>query len=277
MDNRLFNDFANELRDALGELVPSYKDALKLGGDTIREAKAADLGKVIFRASTPLEDVLSAIESASKTELETLRLGARVAFRDAMENARGLISRNAPDSQAIQSGKKLVNDLGSKMNLRKLAALLGEDSDEFRRLTEQLDRSRIAFNLDANIAQNSATARRLQAKENLDEATAPTAAQSIAMGRPAEATQGVLQNITGVTEGAITEQRQQVLGELARVLTGADGLTGRSAERALELINKRVTGAILDATEKSELDMLIRAVGTPAVSELVTMLGNRDL
>ena len=277
LDNRLFNDFANELRDALGELVPSYKDALKLGGDTIREAKAADLGKVIFRASTPLEDVLSAIESASKTELETLRLGARVAFRDAMENARGLISSNAPDSQAIQSGKKLVNDLGSKMNLRKLAALLGEDSDEFRRLTEQLDRSRIAFNLDANIAQNSATARRLQAKENLDEATAPTAAQSIAMGRPAEATQGVLQNITGVTEGAITEQRQQVLGELARVLTGADGLTGRSAERALELINKRVTGATLDATEKSELDMLIRAVGTPAVSELVTMLGNRDL
>ena len=72
----------------------------------------------------------------------------------------------------------------------------------------------------------------------------------------------------------MTEQRQRALGELARVLTGADGLTGKSAERAFALINKRIAGAVLDATEKSELDMLIRAAGTPAVSELVTMIGN---
>ena len=274
LDKPLFNNFANELRDALGDLVPSYRDALKLGGDTIREAKAADLGKVIFRASTPLEDVLSAIEGASQTELETLKLGARVGFRDAMENARGLISNNADDPEAIAAGRKFVNDLSSAMNRRKLGALLGEDSDEFRMLTQQLEQSRIAFNLDANIAQNSATARRLSIKETIDEATAPTPSQSVMMGRPGEATAGVIQNISGVTDGAITKERQAALGELARVLTGADGLTGASAERALALINKRIAGATLDATEKSELDMLIRAAGTPAVSELVTMLGN---
>jgi len=274
VDKPLFASFAGELRDALADLVPAYKQALKLGGDTIKEAEAADVGKVIFRAATPLEDVLSAINSASQTELETLRLGARVAFRDAMENARGVISSNADDPQAIAAGRKIVNDLSSAMNLRKLGALLGEDTDEFRRLTQQLEQSRIAFNLDANIAQNSATARRMQLKENIDEATAPTPAQSILMGRPGDATQGAIQNITGVTEGAITEQRQRALGELARVLTGADGLTGKSAERAFALINKRIAGATLDATEKSELDMLIRAAGTPAVSELVTMIGN---
>ena len=80
VDKPLFASFAGELRDALADLVPAYKQALKLGGDTIKEAEAADVGKVIFRAATPLEDVLSAINSASQTELETLRLGARVAF-----------------------------------------------------------------------------------------------------------------------------------------------------------------------------------------------------
>jgi hypothetical protein len=274
VDKPLFASFAGELRDAIGDVVPSYRQALKLGGDTIKEAKAADVGKTIFATRTPLEDVLSAINGASQTELETLRLGARVAFRDAMENARGLISSNADDPQAIAAGRKIVNDLSSAMNLRKLGALLGEESDELKRLTQQLDQSRIAFNLDANIAQNSATARRLAIKETMDEATGPTPLQSIAMGRPADATQGVIQNITGVTEGAMTEQRQRALGELSRVLTGADGLTGKSAERAFALINKRIAGATLDATEKSELDMLIRAAGTPAVSELVTMIGN---
>ena len=175
VDKPLFASFAAELRDAIGDVVPSYRQALKLGGDTIKEAKAADVGKTIFATRTPLEDVLSAINGASQTELETLRLGARVAFRDAMENARGLISSNADDPQAIAAGRKIVNDLSSAMNLRKLGALLGEDSAEFKMLTQQLDQSRIAFNLDANIAQNSATASASGNKRNYGRGNRPNA------------------------------------------------------------------------------------------------------
>lgn len=164
------DNLARDIRTKLGQLVPKYDEAVRLGGDKIREVNAGELGNVIFKNNTTVEEVIRSVRGASKTELDALKLGARNQIADAMGNAKNFISTGGDDN--VQAAKTILRDLSSASSRQKLELILGPQ--EYQRLAQKIGEVRSSLELLANTAPNSKTAARRRLQEQMDELIAGT-------------------------------------------------------------------------------------------------------
>lgn len=224
---------ASELRDAVAEAVPSYRTAVKLGGDKIAEDAAMDIGRKLLLSGTTREQVADVMANASREARAAAKAGLRQYIDDTLANVQRTITDPNVDAREAMSA---VKALSSRANKEKVRAVVGNGTDA---LFRQLDEVTAHLELRSAVARNSATAARTAGKAAIDQVAEPSAASELMRGSPAKAAQKAIQFFTGRTGEADIAAKQKVYEEIAQALTS---IRGPQAQRALQTVQQAIAG-----------------------------------
>lgn len=225
---------ASDLRDALAEAVPSYRTAVKLGGDKIQEDQALDLGRRLLLSGTTREQVAETMNGASKEAVAAARRGVRSYIDDTLANVQRTITDPNVDAREAM---KAVKDLSSKANQTKITAIMGEPRAKV--LFDAIDEVTAHLELRGAIARNSATASRMAGKEAIDQIAEPNALQTLMAGEPVQASKKLIQFFTGQTGEVAAARKQEIYAQIADALTQK---RGKDAEVALRIVQRAIAG-----------------------------------
>lgn len=250
-----YDMLAGQLRDAVGDAAVDpnggkpYLDAVRIGGDKIREEEALKMGSTILSAGTSRDDALRMMAGASADEKAAARAGLRLAIDEKMATVRRVASDPNVEARQVSAA---INDLSSEAVRTKVKAILGPA--DAKKLFDEVDRLAQGFNLRASVSENSRTARRQAVNADIDAATQRNPLQTISAGQPVEGTRRVVQLLTGETDDALAFRRDGVAQEIAQFLTTQKG---KSAEAALRYVNQAISGQRLtNAQAKFVADQL---------------------
>lgn len=250
---------AQDIRDALVEATGgpqgTYAQALKVGGDTIQERNAFELGERLLSPNTRVEDVMLEIgKTPSKAQLEAARRGLRTRIDQVVGDVKRIPSDpNLDARQALAT----LREMGSDNAREKIKRIMGGQADEIFRL---LDEAGVAAETRAAMAVNSRTAVRQATQEDIAQMTAPGMAGQALRGEPVNTTKKLIQAVTGYTDEFTVQQRQRVYQDLAKALTQR---RGPDAVAALRVLDAAMQGQKLT---DAQTDMLARMVTTALAS-----------
>lgn len=257
---------ANDIRDALVEATGgpqgTYAQALKVGGDTIQERNAFELGERLLSPNTRVEDVMLEIgKTPSKAQLEAARRGLRTRIDQVVGDVKRIPSDpNLDARQALAT----LREMGSDNAREKIKRIMGGQADEIFRL---LDEAGVAAETRAAMAVNSRTAVRQATQEDIAQMTAPGVAGQALRGEPVNTTKKLIQAVTGYTDEFTVQQRQRVYQDLAKALTQR---RGPDAVAALRVLDAAMQGQKLT---DAQTDMLARMVTTALASSTAPTAG----
>lgn len=244
-----FGNLARDLRSAIGDAVIDpesgarlYDDAVRLGGETIREQNAFKLGRDSLKPQTEIEDVIEELGvDPSDAQVEAAKLGMRSALRTALDNIKQVPSDPDLAARQINEFVKLASSANSR---KKIQQILGDDAPEMLR---QLDEASQTAMVRAAVNVNSKTAIRGAIKEDIDETTSKGVVRTAMSGEPLNTSRELIQAVTGETREFDAGQRQQIYNEIARALTEKKG---RSAQVALRYIDDAMKGRALTEPQR---------------------------
>ena len=243
------NGLARDLKSAVSDAVPSYKTAVKLGGDKIAEDRALDMGRKLFSPSTTRETVAETMKDASIEAQSSARQGVREYLDDALARVRRSIDDPSVDTQETL---KLLNTLSSRDARTKLNLILGESKAS--RLLAEIDAAGKQFATRQAIATGSATGRRETRSRALDNILAPGAVESAAKGKFGDSFRSVVSFLTRATPEADLAKRQAVLADIAKALTTQ---RGAAAQNALTVIQKAIEGQPIKSADALRIARLV--------------------
>ena len=247
-DGALAGRLAKRLRDAMVQSNPEYARALKLGGDTIKERDALNMGAKLLNESVTLEDVRNAMKGASEAEKAAIRQGIRQDIDRRMGAVRATLG-DLSATDARQAARSLL-DVSSDNAKRKLAMALGSD---YKKLRFVMDEASAALELRAAMAANSQTAIRTATREGIDQTMAPSAAGELMQANIPAATSKAVSFLTGANKLPYTE-REKVLSQVARALTAT---RGPGARKALDAIGKAMAGQPINEAQATEIAKMV--------------------
>lgn len=257
---------AQDIRDALVEATGgpqgTYAQALKVGGDTIQERNAFELGERLLSPNTRVEDVMLEIgRTPSKAQLEAARRGLRTRIDQVVGDVKRIPSDpNLDARQALAT----LREMGSDNAREKIKRIMGGQADEIFRL---LDEAGVAAETRAAMAVNSRTAVRQATQEDIAQMTAPGVAGQALRGEPVNTTKKLIQAVTGYTDEFTVQQRQRVYQDLAKALTQR---RGPDAVAALRVLDAAMQGQKLT---DAQTDMLAKMVTTALASSTAPTAG----
>ena len=238
--------FATDLRNAAVDAVPEYGVALKLGGAKITETEVMQLGGKFLQDNVALDTLKNAVNKASVVEMDAIRLGARNQIEEILDQTRKNIGDvgNDKSGATTEESKKLLRILSSKSSRIKLGMVLGESESQI--LFKKLDEVESGLQLLNSLGGNSKTAIRTQLNNTLDDILEPGVIGSVARGELSVTVPKIIQAVTQQTPEALLGQKDEILSEVATVLTQAKG---REAEAALQLLDRARKGAVLSTPQ----------------------------
>lgn len=249
---------AEDLRNAVGDAVPQYRTAVKLGGDKIQEDNLLRIGKDLLTRRVTREDVATAFAGASREAKAAARAGLRSHIDETMANARLVISNPAltGDGAEIREAISALKEMGSRANLEKMEIMLGKGPANA--LFGGMEETLAHLELRAAVARNSATASRQAGMAAAKEAVAPGAVGEAMRGRPVNATQRGVQWFFGTTPQDDAMRMRALWSEVATALTQK---RGPEAEAALEIVQKAIAGQPIKEAEAAQLSRLLASSG----------------
>jgi hypothetical protein len=224
---------ASDLRDALIEATGgsqgTYAQAVKIGGDTIQERNAYELGERLLSPRTRIEDVVLELgRNPSAAQIEAAQRGLRTRIDQVVGDVRRIPSDpNIDARQALATLREMSSDNARQ----KISRLMGPRSQE---LFNMLDEAMVAAETRAAMAANSRTAMRQATQADVAGLTAPGVVGQALRGDPINTTRALVQAVTGYTDEFSTQQRQRIYQDIARALTEARGPDAQIALRALD-------------------------------------------
>jgi len=255
-----YNEMAAKLRKAIGDAVPEYNTAVKLGGDKIAEDSALKLGRDLLNNKTTRETA-SYLQNASVDEKAAARLGARSYIDDTLANVKSSIATGNVD---IKEAQKLLSDLSSKANLAKLRFIVG--SDGVKKMQEELEVVRRALTLRAAVAKNSATAQRdaIQTTSNAILNEGPW--NMIKKGQPLETIKESIKLLTGSNASGEAMRQSGMYTDVIKALTEK---RGEDAVKALKIMDNAIKKQIDLSDENADFItrvLMAQSVGASVVS-----------
>jgi len=259
-DGIRYNAISGRLKQAIGNAVPLYNDAVALGGDKIMQDKALKIGGVLLSKKTKRETV-EYLAKASVDERAAARQGVRNQIEDTLAEVKNSLATEDID---IKEAQKLLTDLSSRANLDKLSFIIGPKgvSD----MMEKLTMVRRALTLQQAIAKNSATAGR-QSLQKIGDAALNAGPKNAAMkGDPFALYSETVKLALGTDAKSQAARSSAMFGDVIKALTN---MRGEEAVKALELmtkvINKQIQITDKDADNIARL-ILRQAPATAVIS-----------
>lgn len=244
---------AGDLAGALGEAVPEYRAAVKLGGDKIAEDQALELGRKMLMPSTTREVVAEGLQGASVDARAAAKRGVRIAIDEAMANVRAVISDPNVDAR---EALKILSDMSSRAAKQKVKMLLG--ADKAAALAEAVDEARAHLELRSAVARNSATASRLATQDTAKRIVGDTILDAARDGEPINFAKRIVQTLTGGSEARKTEALNSLYTEVAKALTGP---RGQEAKAAMAVIEQALKGQPIKTEEAEAIARLVASSG----------------
>ena len=259
-DGIRYNTISGRLKEAIGNAVPLYNDAVALGGDKIMQDKALKIGGELLSKKTKRETV-EYLAKASIDERAAASQGARNQIENTLADVQASLA--TPDVD-IKESQKLLANLSSRANLEKLAFIIGPKA--VADMMEKLEMVRRALTLQQAIAKNSATAGR-QSLQKIGDAALNAGPKNAAMkGKPLAAVQETIMLALGTDAKSQAARSSAMFGDVIKALTN---MRGEEAVKALELmtkvINKQIQITDVQADKIARL-VLSQAPATAVVS-----------
>lgn len=249
----------NELREAMRDAVPEYGVASRLGGEKIAEQQALILGRDLMNPRTSLDDVVSQMQGASKSERDAAKLGLRSQIEDVMSNTRTSASTGTPTE--ISEAMNILRQMSSRAFRQKAEVVLGES--DARKLFGQLDETIAALELRGAVQTGSQTARRQAIQAGVEEATTPGFWGQIARGNVPAAAKELASTLTGATKQYTEQQKAKLWQDIAKALTERKG---KDAEVALRYLLQAMEGKKLSQPKAAYLsDIATSIIGAGSV------------
>lgn len=245
-----------DLTDALGEAVPEYRRAVKLGGDKIAEDQALDLGRKMLSPNVTREQVVEGLRGVADDAVAAAKRGLRNYLDETMANVRAVISDPNVDAREAM---KVVKDMSSKASRQKVTTLLGAKKAEA--LFDTIEEAAAHLELRAAVARNSATASRVAVQDEVKRAVGDTVVDALRDGEPVNLAKRIWQTFTGGSEARKTEAANALYTELAKALTGPRGADARAAVATIE---KALSGQPLKDAEAEAIARLLTTGGAIA-------------
>jgi hypothetical protein len=259
---RQASDLGNAITEATGGQQGTYAAATRLGGDTIQERNAFELGESLLSPKTRVEDVrIEFGQTPSAAQIEAAKRGLRTRIDQVVGDVRRIPSDpNIDARQALAT----LREMGSDNARQKIREVMGKEADE---VIQMLDEAMIPAETRAAMSVNSRTAIRQATAQNVDELTAPGAVGEALRGEPINTTKRIIQAVTGYTDEFTAGQRQKVYTDLAKALTEK---RGPDAVAALRVLDTAMQGQKLT---DDQTDMLAKLVTSALVSGSVPATG----
>jgi hypothetical protein len=267
-EGRRYKRLAGELRDALTSAVPSYKTALKLGGDKLQQDDALALGKSLLFRTVKVEDVREFVRGGvSQESREALSQGLRESIEETLSNVRRTITDPNVDAREAMT---LVKEVSSRANAEKLRLVLGQSNADS--LLAELDKQAAALALRSTVARGSDTAiRGAIHAQGAAEVTPGILRRTI--GNPLAAAREVTQSIAGIDPRSMSEAQRALFAEIADALTR---IKGGEAKVALELVNRAMQGQPVKDAEARLIGRAVTAGAFQANQAGQQFLGSRQ-
>lgn len=246
-----------QLSRALGEAVPSYKDAVKLGGDKKARDRALLVGEKLLDKNVTAREVARQMSNLDEGQKLYARVGLRDRVQRTIDGVKATITSPDVDINAL---REVLRDLSSKANQAKVKAVIGPDNAA--KLFRELEKANAALSLRAAVATNSKTATRQALQKQIGEITEPGALQTLAQGEPFTAAKQVIQAVSGATGEYTAAQKGEIMKEIARAMTSA---RGEEAKRQLTVIYNAVKeNRATNEQMQQAADFLVNSVTLPA-------------
>lgn len=254
------NRLARELSEAVADAVPTYRTAVRLGGDKIAEQNALEAGRKLLLPGTTRESVAEVMAGASREAKDAARRGLRSYIDDTLANVQAAMTNFDPNNPtAAAEAVKLVKQLSSRANREKVEMVLGPARADA--LFRQLDEAGTQLATRAAVARNSATASRLAGQQMVNEITSPGALGSLMQGEPGQALRQIVQLFTGQGGEAQMARKQAIYGEIAQALTG---MRGQQAQDALQIVERAIAGQPISSAEAARIARTLTTGGALA-------------
>jgi len=258
-DAALSAKLSGRLAKALRDNIPGYKEAMKLGGDTIQDTNALVMGRKLLSTTTTVEDVRDAMKAATVTSRAAARKGLRENIEAVMGNAKTTMADLESGNFDFETGINevaeaiaSVRNLTTGNNALKAKIVLGQDGG---RLMSELQKMADAMVLRSAVARNSATAIRMSGQAAIAAQTQPNLAKRAVGGlSPTEVTRA----LTGTDDASISRQTAEYMAEIADALTR---IKGDEAKAAIAVVQRAMAG---QPVRDAEAEMVGRLFATGA-------------
>tara|TARA_R110000737_G_scaffold213210_1_gene230367 strand:+ start:870 stop:3143 length:2274 start_codon:yes stop_codon:yes gene_type:complete len=256
-----FGKLAGQLKKAIGDAVPEYNVAVKVGGDKIAEDEALDLGMKLLNPKTTREQVARQMVNASDAEKQAAKLGVRNHIDDTLANVKSSIA--TPDTD-VKEAMKILADLSSRANLAKLRLIIGSKGVE--KMQKELEVVRRSLTLRSAVAKNSATAQR-QAIQTTSKAILNEGPwQMIKQGKPLESIKESVKLLTGSNASGQAMRESAMYTDVIKALTEK---RGKDAVIALKIMDDAIKKQINLSDKNAEFItrvLMTQSVGASVVS-----------
>jgi len=242
---------SREIRDALTDMSPAYKDALAAGSDTISRVQAVEFGSELLQRATTRDSVSDFIQQAGPGDMAAARQGLRGAIDEIMANVGAVASDPNVDARTVS---ETLRRLSSPAARQKIADVLGDDAGAVFRA---LDEASVAIQLRAGIAENSKTAIRQSTDQMIGRVTRPGVIGTAARGEAVNTAKEFTRMLTGLTSEFDARQKSAIYRDIAEVLTRQDTKQSRDA---LRLVDKMRNSQKLTEQERSFLARVVSGV-----------------
>lgn len=260
---------ARELREALGDAVPSYNSAMKISADKIDEENAIKLGRKLLRRDTTREYVEEMVEDMPDVARKGVKIGLRYDLDEMLANVQHAVSDPNIDAREALTAFKATS---SKAARSKIETVLGPR--ESKALFAELDRAGRALELKASIAQNSKTAQRAKGNQLVKDMTSSGVINSARRGELVGTPKAAWQQMVGGTPQAENARAEQIWGEVSRVLTGP---RGQQAQQTLQdLLNAYKSSGINKAAGRKAGMIGGALVGMPVYNAANQLIGPKE-
>lgn len=231
-ESRALSALQRQIRDTLRGSVPGYDRALAAGRDTIRQTQAVRIGSELLRPGVTREQAAEALRGMTRAERAAARQGLRSAIDDMMAQTRQALTDPNMDAREALTAWRALSSRQAQDNIALLM-----DPGRAAAFAREVDRIATDFELRAAIAQNSRTAIRGAVQGQVRQSAAPGLLDTIAeTGSPAQASQRLIQALTGGDPGARAAREAGLFAEIADALTRTRGAA--EAQRIMGVVGQ---------------------------------------
>ena len=260
-----------QLSRALGEAVPSYREAVRLGGDKKGRDRALVVGEKLLDKNVTAREVARQMSNLDEGQKVYARVGLRDRVQRTIDGVKATIASPDVDINALRD---VLRELSSKANQAKVKAVIG--TENAAKLFRELEKANAALSLRAAVAINSKTATRQALQKQIGEITEPGAFQTLTRGEPLSAAKQVIQAVSGATGEYTEAQKGEIMREIARAMTSA---RGKKAKEQLTVIYNAVKENRATQEQMNQAaDFLINSVTLPSAmfGTTATVRGNQE-
>ena len=268
--------FARKLKKSMQEAIPRYREALRLGLDTIQEKESIEIAQNFLSKDVTVGTIdrfLGSAKDKKQREIlqESLRKMLGFEMEQSMARIRGTLADPFASEESIRAAMKSVREYGTPDNMRKMRLIIGSERlGEYRKTLERLAQQ---VSREGDMALNSKTAFRTQAIGQIEEITEGGVGRLARELKPIDAAQEFGRSYLGKLGEETVDSTPRILNQVAEILIQEGG---EDANRIVETIMRIKANESVTDAEARRLASYISAYLPVGIYQTGETIGTRE-